>query len=69
MTEDPRFRDPAKSDYSLGKGTPCRNKGLTRDWMDASALDLGGNPRIFGSRPDIGCFEYSGRDALVLFMQ
>ncbi len=68
VTEDPRFRDPAKFDYALGKGTPCRNKGVRRDWMDG-ALDLNGNPRIHGARPDIGCLEYSDRDGLILFMQ
>ena len=68
VTEDPRFRAPANLDYTLGKGTPCRNKGVRLDWMDG-ALDLNGNPRIFGTRPDIGAFEFTGRDGTTIMLR
>ena len=68
VTEDPRFRAPANFDYTLGKGTPCRNKGVRLDWMDG-ALDLNGNPRIFGTRPDVGAFEFTGRDETTIMLR
>jgi hypothetical protein len=68
VTEDPRFRAPANFDYALGKGTPCRNKGVRLDWMDG-ALDLNGNPRIFGTRPDIGAIEFTGRDGTTIMLR
>ena len=68
VTEDPRFRAPENFDYALGKGTPCRNKGVRLDWMDG-ALDLDGNPRIFGARPDIGAFEFTGRDGTTIMLR
>ncbi len=68
VTEDPRFRAPANFDFTLDKGTPCRNKGVRLDWMDG-ALDLNGNPRIFGARPDIGAIEFTGRDGTTIMLR
>ena len=62
---DPLFRDAVQGDYSLLRKSPCRDKGVWRDWMDG-ALDFYGNPRVRGVRPDIGAAEFAGRDPLML---
>ncbi len=64
----PRFVSARRGDYSLKASSPCREKALSLDWMDADATDLAGNPRrldLYGrplaespsALPDIGCFE------------
>lgn len=63
-----RFRDAAHGDYSLRRGSPCRDKAMLLDWMtSADAVDLAGNPRVVteakplaenpAALPDIGCYE------------
>ncbi len=37
-------------------------------WME-SAVDLAGNPRLFGRRPDIGCFEASARAQTLVLLR
>ena len=64
IATDPLFRNPAKRDYTLLRKSPARDKGVWRDWMDGS-LDLLGNPRVRGVRPDIGCAEVVGQDPLL----
>ena len=39
------------------RGGACRDKGVTLDWMTADAIDLDGNPRVYGDMPDLGCYE------------
>lgn len=64
----PRFVSARRGDYSLKASSPCREKALSLDWMDADATDLAGNPRMLdlygrplaespSALPDIGCFE------------
>lgn len=38
-------------------GSPLVGNAAALDWMTPGALDLAGNPRIFGSKPDIGAME------------
>lgn len=66
--ESPKFADPDNDDWTLGSGSPCRNKGYNADWM-YSAKDLAGNPRIdkFFGVVDIGCYESRGVGMGVLF--
>ena len=52
-----RFVDAANGDYRLQGRSPLRDKGVTLDWRTADAIDLDGNPRVFGDRPDLGCYE------------
>ena len=67
VVDDPLFSDADQGDYSLQRNSPCRNKGVWRDWMDG-ALDLYGNPRVRG-RPDIGAAEFSGRDWTTIMLR
>jgi hypothetical protein len=55
-TSDPNFADAANGDYHIGSGS-CVDAGNTFSWMTTST-DLDGNARIFGDKPDIGCYEY-----------
>ena len=53
---NPKFKNAAGGDYSLKPTSPCVDAGRTEGWM-ASAIDLLGNARVFGTAPDIGCYE------------
>ena len=57
INADPKFTDAANGDFTLKRGSPCRNKGQTLDWM-ADAFDLSGEvARISESAPEMGCYE------------
>lgn len=53
--------DPArgKFDFRLSRDFDCvlRDRGLLLDWMDDSATDVYGNPRVLNRAPDIGACE------------
>ena len=53
---DAKFVDAAAGDYRLQRDSPCRNKGLNRDWL-ADALDVYGVRRLIGRKVDIGATE------------
>ena len=53
---DAKFVDAAAGDYRLQLDSPCRNKGLNRDWL-ADALDVYGRRRLVGRKVDIGAAE------------
>jgi hypothetical protein len=57
ISDDPRFKDPNRSDFHLTSGSPCINKGKSDAWM-LLARDLDGTKRIIGNIPDIGVYEY-----------
>jgi len=46
-------------DYHLQKDSPCINAGDPNHPYDPNETDLDGNPRIIGSRVDMGTYEYS----------
>lgn len=51
------FRDAGSGDYR--PGASAIDMGRTEAWMTGvNAVDLAGNPRISGEKPDIGCYEY-----------
>lgn len=80
ITGNPKFTDAANGDYTLEVKSPCRDKGLTLDWMTAGSTDLLGNPRLVDTRgvafspealPDLGCYEIQERkpSGLMLFVR
>lgn len=56
VNADPLFTDADAADFTLTSASPCKHTGLLEDWM-SGATDLAGAPRVFGSAPDIGCYE------------
>jgi hypothetical protein len=64
---DPAFVDPGNYDFHLSNSSPCINAGLT----DTLAVfypetDLEGNPRISDLFADIGAYEFTSGDILIL---
>ena len=66
---DPKFTDATNGDYTLQKGSPCRDAGALLAWMTDGSLDLGGNARVFGSAPDMGCYEWWQKSGLSIFVR
>ena len=66
---DPKFTDATNGDYTLQKGSPCRDAGALLAWMVDGSLDLGGNARVFGSGPDMGCYEWWQKSGLSIFVR
>jgi hypothetical protein len=60
--EDPAFVDPSNNDYHLSVSSPCIDDGtaLVPDPPGLPETDLDGKPRVIGTRPDIGAYEYAG---------
>ena len=70
MTVDPEFNLGKRSKqpyWSVRGNSPCKNAGKKAEWMEG-ATDLVGNPRVFGGKPDIGCYE-SQSGGLVLVVR
>ncbi len=68
---EPGFVDRPAGDYRLVKNSPCVNVGTTDGlaWITlAGALDLDGNPRLVGGRPELGAYEFiPPRGTLIMF--
>lgn len=68
---DPKFKHgecPAHP-FTLKRRSPYVNAGLVEDWM-ATAVDLAGNPRVYGDGVDIGCYENCDpKDGLILLFR
>ena len=55
---DPLLRQREPGRYTFNAGSPCRNAGSNEAFGALTdAVDLTGNPRLFGKRIDMGCFE------------
>lgn len=68
VSGDLGFVDAEGFDWHLKVQSPCRNRGLKEPWM-SSATDLDGNPRVFGGRVDIGCYENQTPMGLLLMVR
>jgi hypothetical protein len=53
---DPRFVDPAKSDFHLRSDSPALGAGTT-EGVFAGEHDLEGSPRVTSGKIDIGCYQ------------
>ena len=62
------FKSPASGDYRLTGVSPAVNKGANQPWM-GTATDIDGTPRIIHRIVDMGCFEYPGEAATILFLR
>ncbi|NLF86895.1 MAG: hypothetical protein GX571_12400, partial [Lentisphaerae bacterium] len=68
LFDDPGFKSPARGDYRLKGGSPCRDAGTPLTWTEAD-LDLDLLPRLYCGLPDIGCYEHQGGDGTVLILR
>ena len=67
LNGDPLFADVAAENFALTLRSPCRNAG-SNDAIVAGARDLDGNPRVYGRRVDMGCYELQqGLGLMLLF--
>ena len=62
------FKDADAGDYRIGALSSGHRKGILLDWM-AGAVDLDGNPRVVGKRPDLGCYECPFGPGLMLLVR
>ena len=62
------FKNPSAGDWRLKNGSPAFNVIRRANAGDMPATDLDGNPRLFGSRYDLGCYELqqSGASYIIL---
>lgn len=68
ITTDPKFIGTGDHPYALSSKSPCRDKGFydkddpAWNWMtdpaDPRSKDLAGKPRLQGTAPDMGCYEF-----------
>ena len=65
------FKSFANNDYHLKQGSPAVNAGprVSQQEADAAGIDLDGNPRIFGLRMDIGCYELQHAGGTLLMVR
>lgn len=66
LTQDPGFKAPRKGNYRLRLSSPCRDCA----WgVPPTQVDLDGNPRLFGKRMDLGCYELNARSAMIFLVR
>ena len=77
ITKDPKFIGTGDHPYALAARSPCRDQGFydaddpAWNWMtdpdDPRSKDLAGKPRLQGTAPDMGCYEFVPPGFLLLF--
>ena len=65
---DPKFNDFNGGDFTFGASSPLYGAGVLLPWME-NAIDLAGNPRLFGRCPDIGCYESLVRSSTFIMIR
>ena len=63
VVANPWFTDAANGDYTLDVVSPLIDAGNNWDWTETD-IDLAGDPRIQGTKVDIGCYEAEATDTL-----
>ena len=70
VTEDQiMFVNADAGDFRIKGASIAKNSGDTALTPGESPVDLDGNPRLFGSRLDAGCYECQQSDALMLLLR
>ena len=69
MAADPKFRRPAKGDYTPKSGSACIDNGDNSVWEDETEpVDIMGRRRVVGGTVDMGAFEQNaGGMALIVW--
>ena len=62
------FINPAGGNWRIGVNSSCRDAGQNETWM-TTAIDLGGNPRIFHDTVDLGCYENQSNPGTVFMLR
>lgn len=68
VSADPKFNDFDGGDFTFGASSSLYGAGVLLPWME-NAIDLAGNPRLFGRRPDIGCYESLVRSSTFIMIR
>ena len=63
LASKPYHFDPESPCYN-----PCYNSGVNLGW-EKEGKDLDGNPRLFGRRIDMGCYECQKGLGLLIFVK
>ena len=51
------FKNFVGGDFQIESKSPAANKGTTSGLTLLPSVDLAGNPRVFGRKIDVGCYE------------
>jgi hypothetical protein len=68
LNVNPLFKNAVAGDFTLDRGSPCRETGITLGGM-AGTVDLNGNRRVQGNAVDMGCYEASPIAGTVLLLR
>ena len=68
VNADPRL-GAGGNPYLPAAGSPCINAGAPLEWMDGATTDLGGAPRKYGRKVDMGCYESPYVPGLMLLVR
>ena len=66
ITADPLFLETNEVNYKIEVGSPCKDAGYRRPWMQ-TGTDLGHGPRITALTVDIGAYEALPAGSVLIF--
>ena len=65
IAADPKLRGHGKFAFRPTSDSPCVDAGCLLPWMDETARDVYGRPRVRGKNPDIGAAEFSAAGLMI----